>query len=51
MLKFAPLLLGILLIAHEFSLGEDLMRHILVFSGGGCVGAFGGILDHELRKR
>jgi hypothetical protein len=50
-LKGMLLLFGILLISWGFSLDEDLMRHILVFSGGGCVGAFGGILDHELRKR
>jgi hypothetical protein len=51
MLRGMLLLVGILLISWGFSLDEDLIRHILVFSGAGCVGAFGGILDHELRKR
>jgi hypothetical protein len=51
MLRGMLLLVGILLISCGFSMDEDLIRHILVFSGAGCVGAFGGILDHELRKR
>jgi hypothetical protein len=51
MLKFVPLLLGILLIAHGFSLGEESTGLILKSIGAGCIGVFSGMLDHELRKR
>jgi hypothetical protein len=51
MLKFVPLLLGILLIAHGFSLGEESTGLILKSIGAGCIGVFSGILSHELRKR